>query len=68
MSELDSEYLKWYIQHPKVKYDLRSSGILDFEWSLNLEKFNISETFSRGNPEAKDVVAKRFDSKFLFGH
>jgi len=60
MSELDSEYLKWYVQYPRLKYDLRSSGILDFEWSFNLEKFNLSETFPRGNPEAKMTVAKRY--------
>jgi len=60
MSELDSEYLKWYVQYPRLKYDLRSSGILDFEWSFNLEKFNLSETFSHGNPEAKEIVAKRY--------
>jgi len=60
MSELDSEYLKWYVQYPRLKYDLRSSGILDFEWSINFDKFNLSETFSRGNPEAKRIVAKRY--------
>jgi aspartate/methionine/tyrosine aminotransferase len=60
MSELDSEYLKWYIRYPRLKYDLRSSGVLDFQWSFNLEKFNLSETFSRGNPEAKELVAKRY--------
>jgi hypothetical protein len=61
MSELDSEYLKWYVQYPRLQYDLRSSSILDFEWSFNLEKFNLSQTFSRGNPQAKEVVAKRYD-------
>jgi aspartate/methionine/tyrosine aminotransferase len=60
MSELDSEYLKWYVQYPRLKYDLRSSGILDFEWSFNLEKFNLSQTYSQSNPEAKEVVAKRY--------
>jgi len=61
MSELHSEYLKWYVQYPKLKYDLRSSGIVDLEWFFNLEKFNLSETFSHGNPEAKDRVAKRYE-------
>lgn len=61
MSELDSEYLRWYVKYPSLKYDLRSSGILDFKWSFNLEKFNLSETFARGNPEAKEIVAKRYD-------
>jgi hypothetical protein len=60
MSELDSEYLKWYVQYPRLKYDLKSSGILDFEWSLNFEKFNLSETFSRGNPETKKTVAEKY--------
>jgi aspartate/methionine/tyrosine aminotransferase len=60
MSELDSEYLKWYVQYPRLKYDLRSSGILDFEWSFNLEKFNLSETFHRGNLQTKEIVAKRY--------
>jgi len=60
MSELDSEYLKWYVQYPRLKYDLRSSGILDFQWSVKLEKFNLSETFVGGNPEAREIVAKRY--------
>ena len=60
MSELNSEYLKWYVQYPKLKYDLRSSGISDFEWFFNLKNFNLSEAFSCGNPEAKEVVAKRY--------
>lgn len=60
MSELDSEYLKWIVQYPRLKYDLRSSGILNFEWAINFEKFNLSETFSRGNPEARRIVAKRY--------
>lgn len=60
MSELDSEYLKWYVEYPKLEYDLRSSGITSFEWSFNLEKFNLSETFQRGNPKAKELLAKRY--------
>jgi len=60
MIELDSEYLKWYVQCPKLKYDLRWSGISDFKWSLNIEDFDMSETFSLGNPEAKEVVARRY--------
>ena len=60
MSELDSEYLKWVVKYPEMRYDLRSSGISDFEWFFNLEKFNLSQTFPRGNPEAKEIVAKRY--------
>ena len=60
MNELNSGYLKWYVQYPRLKYDLRSSGILDFEWSFCFENFNISETFPHGNPEAKKIVAKRY--------
>jgi len=60
MSELESEYLKWYVQYPRLKYDLRSSGILDFEWFFNFEKFNLSETFQHGNSEAKEIVARRY--------
>jgi len=61
MSELDSKYLKWYIQCPELKYDLRSSGIADFEYFFNFRKFNLSETFQNGNPETKEIVAKRYE-------
>lgn len=60
MSELYSEYSKWYIQYRRLKYDLRSSGILDFKWSFDMGKFDLSETFSRGNPETKETIAKRY--------
>ena len=60
MSDFGSKYLKWYIEYPRLKYDLRSSGITDFKWALNLENLNLSETFSRGNPKTKEILAKRY--------
>jgi len=60
MIEHDSEYLKWHNAYLTIKYDFRASGISNFTWTLNLRKLSLSESFFRGNPEAKEKVAERF--------
>jgi len=60
MVEHVSEYLRWYDSCPKLKYDLRASGISNFTWTMNLGKLNFSENFSQGNPEAKEKISDRY--------
>lgn len=60
MIEEGSEYLRWYVTYPTIKYDFRASGISNFTWNPNLGKLNLSENFFQGNPEAKEKVAERY--------
>jgi aspartate/methionine/tyrosine aminotransferase len=55
-----SLYLDWYNHIPKVKYDLRSSGISGFKFDLSLGKVDLSESFAHGNPKAVELLAKRY--------
>lgn len=58
-----SLYLDWYIHVPKVKYDLRSSGLSGFRFDVSLSRVNLSENFAHGNPEATRLLAKRYSVK-----
>ncbi|HKZ95240.1 MAG TPA: pyridoxal phosphate-dependent aminotransferase [Candidatus Bathyarchaeia archaeon] len=55
-----SLYLQWYVQVPKVKYDLRSSGIATFKYNLALGEVDLSTNYARGNPETVALLAKRY--------
>lgn len=50
-------YLDWYVHAPKVKYDLRSSGISFFKYALRLEGFDLSVNYGHGNPETARLLA-----------
>jgi aspartate/methionine/tyrosine aminotransferase len=58
-----SMYLDWYTKIPKLKYDLRSSGINYFSIDLNLKNFDLSINYDDGNPTARKVIGSRYNVK-----
>jgi aspartate/methionine/tyrosine aminotransferase len=63
MTHLPSSYLNWYIQVPNIKHDLRSSGVSNFKWKLNLNEVNLTENFAHGNPEVLKLLANHYKVK-----
>ena len=63
MMHLPSSYLNWYVQVPNIKHDLRSSGITNFKWKLNLDEVDFTENFAHGNPEALKLLANYYKVK-----
>lgn len=57
-----SIYLEWYIRVPKVKYDLRSSGVGAFKYPVNLGEVDLSVNHARGNPKTVELLAKRYST------
>ena len=55
-----SDYLNWYVHVPKISHDLRSSGITEFKWKLNLGEVNFTTNYAHGNPEALRLLAERY--------
>jgi aspartate/methionine/tyrosine aminotransferase len=58
-----SLYLDWYVHTPKVKYDLRSSGLGYFKYDIGLGEVDLSTNYANGNPEAAKQLAKRYNVK-----
>jgi aspartate/methionine/tyrosine aminotransferase len=58
-----SSYLTWYVHVPKIKHDLRSSGITKFKRELNLGEVNFTTNHAHGNPEALRLLAERYKVK-----
>ena len=58
-----SLYLDWFIHVPKLKYDLRSSGIIYFRHSMNLGDIDFSINYEKGNPEALKQTADWYSVK-----
>jgi aspartate/methionine/tyrosine aminotransferase len=58
-----SLYLDWYIHVPNIRYDFRSSGIVNFRRILNLGEVDLSINYAHGNPEAVKQVARRYNVK-----
>jgi aspartate/methionine/tyrosine aminotransferase len=59
-----SAYLDWYVRVPKVKYDLRSSGLTGFKYDLNLGQVDLSVNYGHGgNPETTNLLAERYKIK-----
>ena len=56
-----SSYLDWYVHVPKVKYDLKSSGITQLPYRLDLGDVDLSVNYGHGNPETTKVLAKRYE-------
>jgi len=56
-------YLDWYTNIPKLKYDLRSSGINFFTFDLNLKNFDLSINYDDGNPIARKTIGSRYKVK-----
>ena len=63
MRRLPSSYLNWYLQVPKVKHDLKSSGITNFKWKLNLQEVDLTQNYVHGNPEALKLAANHYKVK-----
>lgn len=55
-----SLYLDWYVHVPKLKYDLRSSGVSGFRYNLSLGEVDLSLNYAHGNPEAAELLAERY--------
>jgi len=55
-----SSYLDWYVHVPKVKYDFCSSGVTRFKCDLKLGEVDLSINYAQGNPEASELVARRY--------
>lgn len=59
-----SAYLDWYIHVPKVKYNLRSSGLTGLKYNLDLGQVDLSLNYDRsGNPETTRLLAERYHVK-----
>lgn len=55
-----SSYLNWYVRVPKVKYDLRSSGLSAFKRDVDLGEVDLSVNHAHGNPETVKLLAGRY--------
>jgi len=62
-AKLPSNYLDWYVHLPTLKHDLRSSGISNFKWKLNLGEIDLTQNYPNGNPEALKLLANRYSVK-----
>jgi aspartate/methionine/tyrosine aminotransferase len=58
-----SVYLDWYVRMPKLKYDLRSSGLSSFSYDANLRGVDLSINYVHGNPETTRLLAERYRVK-----
>lgn len=55
-----SLYLDWYVNVPKLKYDLRSSGLSTFKYRLDLGEVDLAVNHAHGNPEMVRLLARRY--------
>jgi len=55
-----SSYLDWYVHVPKVKYDLRSSGLSTFKYDVDLGRVDLAVNHAHGNPETVRLLAQRY--------
>jgi len=60
MDRLPLIYLDWYVKVQNIKHDLRSSGITNFKWKLNLGEIDLTQNYIQGNPEARKLLAQRY--------
>jgi aspartate/methionine/tyrosine aminotransferase len=58
-----SSYLEWYVNVPKIEYDLRSSGTAYFNYNLNLGEVDLSANYVHGNPQTTGVLAGMYRAK-----
>ena len=58
-----SLYLDWYVHVPKLRYDLRSSGLNGFKYDISLGEVDLSLNYAHGNPEASELLAERYRVK-----
>ncbi len=55
-----SVYLDWYVRVPRLKYDLRSSGLSFFQYDVNLSAVDLSINYANGNPETVRLLAEYY--------
>ena len=55
-----SSYLDWYINVPRLRFDLRSSGLMHFNYNLNLGPVDLSANYAFGNPRTTRLLATRY--------
>ena len=58
-----SLYLNWYVRVPKVKFDLRSSGLSHFKYEVALGEVDFSLNYAHGNPDAVKLLAQRYGTR-----
>ncbi len=59
-----SAYLNWYIGVPKVKFDLKSSGLTNLKINVDLRQIDLSVNYDHGgNPETVRLLAERYRVK-----
>jgi aspartate/methionine/tyrosine aminotransferase len=58
-----SSYLEWYVNVPKIDYDLRSSGTAYLNYNLNLGEIDLSANYVHGNPQTTNVLAGMYGVK-----
>jgi len=58
-----SLYLDWYVRVPKLRYDLRSSGLSFFKYNINLGEVDLSLNYAKGNPETVRQLAKYYHTQ-----
>ncbi len=58
-----SSYLNWYINVPRLRLDLRSSGLMHFNHNLNLGPVDLSANYAFGNPRTTRLLAARYEVK-----
>ncbi len=59
-----SAYLNWYIGVPKVKFDLKSSGLTNLKINVDLGQIDLSVNYDHGgNPETVRLLAERYRVK-----
>jgi len=55
-----SLYLDWYLHRPKVRFDFCSSGVTRLKYNLTLGEVDLSTNYAHGNPEASELLARRY--------
>lgn len=55
-----SVYLNWYVRVPRLRYDLRSSGLSFFSYDVNLGGVDLSTNYAHGNPETVRLLAEYY--------
>jgi len=55
-----SAYLDWYVRVPKLRHDLRSSGLMALRYKVALGEVDLSVNYDHGNPETARLLANRY--------
>jgi len=55
--------LDWYVHVPKVRHDLRSSGLTSFKYDIDLGKVDLSANFDHGNSETAKLLTRMYHTE-----